>query len=453
MATELVLGLGLGLGAGMALCYWQRLQFNNSLNTLLERPLIAMPDRSGSPLSLLASGMAHQQQRSQQLETDKQALNQALNLAPVGYLQVDKDNHLLFCNPKVCQILDIHNWHPSTRLLLEVVRSFEVDQLIEEARRSQRQCEQTWSFQGVSDDLDQAIQQPTRLLRGTSIPLPNQQIGVYIEDRQEVMLLTQQRDRWASDVAHELRTPLTSIRLITETLQSRIDPKQRHWLDRLLKEVVRLSSLVQDLLDLGVLKAGETRVSHHGQINLAQLIQTAWSSLEPLAIQKQVTLAFTGSTTLMLRGDENRLLRLVLNLLDNSIKFSPPESVVQVKLSTYAYLDANLPDWLEQPERADNWIYLEVFDAGCGFSDQDLPYVFDRFYRADTSRSRSNYATPPPQTSDTSVPALSLSPESGSGLGLAIARQIVAAHKGMIRASNHPITHGAWLQVLLPWEQ
>lgn len=453
MATlDLVFGLGLGLSAGIGLWYWQRLQFNLSLNILLERPHVAMPETSGSPISTLASGIAHQQRRSQKLETDLQAFNQALTLAPVGYLQVDEENRLMLCNPKACQLLEIHNWHHSNRLLLEVVRSFEVDQLIEEARRSQRQCEQIWNFQSIGDDLDQVLPQPTRLLRGISIPLPNQQVGVYIEDRQEVMLLTQQRDRWASDVAHELRTPLTSIRLITETLQSRVDPKQRHWLDRLLNEVVRLSSLVQDLLDLGVLKAGEAQGRQYGQINLATLIQTAWSSLEPLALQKQVTLAYSGSTTMMLRGDENRLLRLILNLLDNSIKFSPPQSVIQVKLSTHAYLDANLPNWLEQPERSDNWIFLEVFDTGCGFKDQDLPYIFERFYRADASRSRSSYPSPSSRSTDNGMSTLS-SAESGSGLGLAIARQIVMAHQGQIRASNHPVTHGAWLQVLLPWEQ
>jgi two-component system phosphate regulon sensor histidine kinase PhoR len=86
-------------------------------------------------------------------------------------------------------------------------------------------------------------------------------VGVFLENRQEAALLVQQRDRWTSDVAHELKTPLTSIRLVAETLQPRVDDSQRRWLDRLINETIRLSNLVEDLLNLSRLQGDQFRGS------------------------------------------------------------------------------------------------------------------------------------------------------------------------------------------------
>ncbi len=448
-----LLGLGLGSGAGLALWLWQRTQFDHTLNDLLEHPQFRVLDRTDSPLTSLINAIAYQKKRATQLESALDACKQALNLAPIGYLLVNQDNQLLFCNSKACQLLEIQDWQQATQLLLEVVRSYEVDQLIENARRSQKICEKTWNFYPVQNNLVNTAHVPTRLLRGMGLPLPDQQVGVFIEDRQEVMLADQQRDLWASDVAHELKTPLTSIRLITETLQSRTDPAQRHWLDRLLKEVVRLSSLVEDLLELSTLKSGMVRSQKPQRTDLVSLINLTWGSLEPLSSQKQLALMYRGPSTLILQADESRFHRLLLNLLDNSIKFSYPQQTIRVELSIARDQNSNLPDWLNSSEDRSNWIYLQVIDSGCGFNEQDLPYVFDRFYRSDTSRSRSVAAATALASAPGSSPEVNPVPQQGSGLGLAIARQIVEANHGVIHARNHPVTGGAWLEVLLPWNQ
>jgi two-component system, OmpR family, phosphate regulon sensor histidine kinase PhoR len=431
-----LIGLGLGLGAGVAGFLWQRVLFNRDLNRLLNHPHVEIPDRSGSPFARLVGAIAHQKQRATQLEMDLIALNQCLNSAPIGYLLVDRNNQVLICNPKACQLLEIQDWNQSNRLLLEVARSYEVDQLIQQTRRSQRPYEKNWSFQAIRDH-PLTLPPIARPLKGLGLPLPEGKVGVFIEDQHEVMLAAQQRDRWASDVAHELRTPLTSIRLITETLQFRSTAEQHHWLDRLLNEVVRLSDLVEDLLELGRLKANSVQ-AHEQLTDLVSLIHLAWGSLEPLASQKQVSMMYQGPRSLKLLANEPRLHRLLLNLLDNSLKFSPPRQFIQVNLSTDA--DSVLPKDLELPAPADQWIYLQVIDVGCGFDEHDLPYIFERFYRADPSRAR-NDSQGTQHEGDTTQ---------GSGLGLAIARQIVEAHQGVIRASNHS-TGGAWLEVLLPW--
>lgn len=87
-------------------------------------------------------------------------------------------------------------------------------------------------------------------LRGYGIPLTSFQVGVFLEDRSKIDALKQDRDRWTSDVAHEFKTPLTAIRLVSETLELKVDPELRSWVVRLQSEVVRLTALVQDILDL-----------------------------------------------------------------------------------------------------------------------------------------------------------------------------------------------------------
>ncbi|MCD8488307.1 MAG: sensor histidine kinase [Desertifilum sp.] len=97
-------------------------------------------------------------------------------------------------------------------------------------------------------------------------------------------------------------------------------------------------------------------------------------------------------------------------------------------------------------------MHLEAIDSGSGFPENAIPHVFERFYRAEPSRSR-RYPHPSASSRpDNRSPASDLHPSYGSGLGLAIVRQIIEAHRGTVSASNHPDTGGAWLQVWLPWQ-
>jgi two-component system phosphate regulon sensor histidine kinase PhoR len=372
---------------------------------------------------------------------------------PVGFLTVDQDNQILWCNSRACEMLSIQaSQLPSQpRLLLEVVRSYELDQLIEQTRLVGKPCQQDWTFNPTNADPSIISQQQPCPLRGYAIPLSDEQVGVFLENRQEAVSLMQQRDRWISDVAHELKTPLTSIRLVAETLQLRLEPPQRDWIDRLLKETIRLSTLVQDLLDLSQLEARPAPKLHLRTIDLNKLVHSTWSSLELLASQKQIQFQYNGPDQLNVVADESKLHRALLNLMDNSIKYSPMQGSIRVQISL-------LPS-SASPQQ----ICLEVIDSGPGFPESALPHLFERFYRADPSRTRSNlgvkaigdsFTTPGDRPSRGLGNGKNSFPVSGgSGLGLAIVRQIVEAHGGLVKASNHPETHGAWLQMLLPYNK
>ncbi len=340
--------------------------------------------------------------------------------APIGYIQVDRDNRLTLCNQKAATMMGIANYQTSLLrkpFLLQLIRSYELDHLVEQTRSHSVSTQADWVFHPAIPDPADPVPQLGRPIRAYSIYLEQSQVGIFLEDRQEAVAITQQRDRWTSDIAHELKTPLTSIRLVAETIEPSVDPEAKVWVERLLGEIDRIARLVQDLLELGQMDVGIEPVINLSAVNLSTLVQAVWSTLEPLANRKQITLHQICDQKLVWQLDEPRIYRLLLNLLDNSIKHSPSLQSITIKTSV---VDSNLQ--------------IETIDAGEGFPEESLPRIFDRFYQIDPSRTRSGLN------------------RGGSGLGLAIARQIVTLHKGAIAAKNHPETGGAWITVSLPYQ-
>jgi len=162
------------------------------------------------------------------------------------------------------------------------------------------------------------------------------------------------------------------------------------------------------------------------------LITSAWETLNPLADQKQIHLIYLGEQSLGITADHSRLTQVFLNLFDNAIKYSPPQSNIWVNVVLLPSHRINKPE---------DWVQINVIDQGQGLSKTDILRVFDRLYRGNEGVAEKNDSTEP---STTGFQA------SGTGLGLSITRQIVLAHGGRIQAKNHPETGGAWLQIELP---
>ncbi len=447
-----ILDFLVGLSIGVALLIWQRFQADARLKKILRKVQAEAADSPFSLTSQLSFAISQQRQTQQQLEQQLETLRHILGTAPIGYLQVDDENRLLWCNQQAQLILGIAEEANASkpRLLLEWVRSYELDDLIEQTRNARQQCRSRWTFYPTSADPTDLSQQPALTLQGYGLPLLDNHIGIFLENQQELVALMQQRDRWTSDLAHELKTPLTSIRLIAETLQTRLEPNLQTWIDRLINETIRLSDLVQDLLTLSQMERDSFRDLQLKPTDLVHLIQSVWNSLEPLARRKQVYLDYQGPEEFILQLDESRIHRLLINLLDNAIKYSPIDHAIRLQLSLESE-SSHLP--------AGRSACLEVIDFGPGFPEKALPHVFERFFRADPSRARQ--ASPDDLATEAEMPQRTLQMNygaplvngyapSGNGLGLAIVRQIVEAHRGSVSASNHPDTGGAWLQVRLP---
>ncbi len=482
----------LGLSVGLILYVWQQITVDRRFKSLLAE-MAANDTPVAATLRLMLAILQGKSLASggrdpavlltdQELRRQQDIWQQIVYSAPMGYLRLDEENYIVACSPQACQLLSIDPGQiVRPRSLLQLVRSYELDELVERARITQMPCQQDWTLHPASPDPVELTESQSYAVRGHALPLPDDHVVVFLENRQEAIALAQQRDRWASDVAHELKTPLTSIRLVAETLQMRLQPPLRDWIDRLLSEVIRLSNLVQDLLDLGQLQQGATYSLNRSSFDLVEVLFSAWMGLEPLASAKGLDIDYSGPTSLMLQADQTRIYRVLINLLDNGIKYSPPGAMIQVRVMVQS--DPSDPSDL----RSDK-VCLDIIDSGCGFADVDLPHIFERFYRADPSRARGipTYFNPSPVSDPArysvlqaktlgrmETPAADVTPSNPSqrylsndsdsvhrnvhphpthsvGLGLAIVKQIVQAHQGTVTACNHPETGGAWLRVTLP---
>jgi two-component system, OmpR family, phosphate regulon sensor histidine kinase PhoR len=434
-AINFFLGLAVGIGIYAGQQYRYQQQLKKTLNSYARNT-----DGVSLPLhSLIRRELLDLDRQRRKLERDKQAWQDLIEQAPIGYLQVDADNQLLGCNQTAKDLLKIDSRRSlQFRLLLELVRSYDLDSLIEETRRTESRQEKEWIFYSTRYVLPQDTEPETNnyrsivesiALKGYGFPLSKGQVGVFLENRQPLVELSQSRDRTFSDLTHELRTPLTSISLVAENLLQRLQNPERRWVERMLQETNRLIDLVQEWLDLTQLESAPERTLKYETIEIYELIQSVWQTLEPIAKRKNVTLTYSGDRSLTLAGDRSRLIQVFLNLLDNSIKHNPPDKEILVQASPSALHDS-LP--VEQ-------IKIDVIDSGIGFNARDLPHIFERLYRGDKSRQREQ---------DNNV-----SNSDGSGLGLAIVEQIIQAHRGAIAAKNHPTFGGAWLEIFLPLRQ
>lgn len=443
-----------GLALGLGILGIQQFRINQRLRQILSTFGDGSLPTYFSTTSRLNWAITQQQKTQQRLQELLRSVEYLIDQAPIAYLQVDRDSHLLWCNSAATQLLNVQQPRGGgRRLLLEAVRSYELDQLIEETRSQQTPCDREWLWHPVNADPQNPTPQQPIPLTGYALPLPDGQIGVFLENRLEVVTLAQQRDRWVSDVAHELKTPLTSIRLVAEMVSDRIEDELKPWMERLLGEVLHLSNLVHDLLDLSRLEQHSLQTLEITDVDLSKVIQAAWQNLEPLAKTKQLTLVYQGPSSLMIDGDQSRLYRVFLNLFDNAVKYSPLHGTLTIALAVSPTRAPDLPpsDRMESglAGPVPDSIQIDVIDEGPGFAAHDLPYVFDRFYRADPSRSKLSLGSHLPANTPLGF-GITLS---STGLGLAIVRQIILAHNGRVQAQNHPDTRGAWIQLHMPVHQ
>jgi two-component system, OmpR family, phosphate regulon sensor histidine kinase PhoR len=441
-AVDFLSGLAIGLGCWY--CSWRLWQ--HQLSQLI-RQFPKEPASAEVPLQgRLIKAVQSQQEAEQSLQQRLNTWQAVLQASPIGYLEVDGDDYMYWHNRKAADLLNIELRRHGLlvrRTLLQVVRSYELDQLIEAVRNSQSELCRDWTFHSVHHP-QHAKDFP---IRGYGFPLENGHVGVFLEDRWEAAELAADRDRWTSDVAHELKTPLTSIRLVAEMLQPEVDPALRSWMDRLIQETLRLSALVQDILELSQITFHNAQALQLAEVDLPKLIQHAWVTLEPLAQHKNLSLYYDGPDYYLVQADENRLLRVFMNLIDNGIKFSEIDQAIAI------YVHPNVSPFTHDLDTSNQGTQIDIIDSGMGFPEDSLPNVFKRFYKADPAREYRAGDRMANTSATTSHPPSDLPLQTtlggGSGLGLAIAYQIITAHNGIIEAKNHP-EQGGWISIWLP---
>jgi heavy metal sensor kinase len=218
--------------------------------------------------------------------------------------------------------------------------------------------------------------------------------------------------QFVADASHELRTPLAVLRGELESLAQDVQlrPQTRETLGSMLEEVDRLAEIVEGLLALSRLDTGEAK-AERVRFDLAELTMTTADQMSLLAEDKHIAVVCDSSGPVMIQGDRARLKQVVVNLLDNAIKYTPDGGRITLKIT-----------------RDSGYAVLDVADDGVGIPAEALPHVFKRFFRVDGSRSRD---------------------QGGAGLGLSIVKSICDAHGARVEVSSTP-GHGSHFRVRQP---
>ncbi|MFZ5652742.1 MAG: sensor histidine kinase [Bacillota bacterium] len=285
--------------------------------------------------------------------------------------------------------------------------------------------------------LSGAVRQVGRRRFDLRLPVTSKdEIGVVIqafnEMSGELQRSEQARSNLVADVAHELRTPLTVIQGQLESIQQGIMPASVETVLPIHDEVIRLNRLVDDLRQLTLAEAGKLPLNRI-PTDLGRAVRKIADNFQLEAEARGIELRLAGSGgPHTVPVDPDRFTQIVVNLLGNALNYTPPGGMVSIGLAGADFApDSDLTIWCEKFSAAEAAVRHEsgcssqtgewtgavvwVADMGPGIAPEHLPFVFDRFYRADQSRGRGT---------------------GGVGLGLAIAREFVAAHGGQITACN-----------------
>jgi two-component system phosphate regulon sensor histidine kinase PhoR len=361
----------------------------------------------GLALEKLMDRRGDLEKRVRESESSAQTI---LGAMPDGLAVVDERRTVQLMNPELRRIFGLSD-KVTGGTLLELVHNAAVDRLAVEAIRVQEP-------QRDSIELSRGGSEP-RELEVTAVPFgensPDTKGAVILfRDVTHFRKVEKMRRDFVANVSHELRTPLSIFRGYLETLID--DPHQPpgellRILEVMERHSNRLNALVEDVLSLARLESPGVELTL-SDVDLPELLHSIMRDWEKRLAAKQLKshLNFPGNLP-RLRADETRLQELIYNLLDNAVKYSKPGGTVFLRA-----------------ESAGDSVRISVADQGIGIPENDLPRVFERFYRADKSRS---------------------SEHPGTGLGLSIVKHIAQLHSGSVEAESE-LGKGTTISVVLP---
>ncbi|QEN08621.1 HAMP domain-containing histidine kinase [Oceanispirochaeta crateris] len=235
---------------------------------------------------------------------------------------------------------------------------------------------------------------------------------------EKLHMAEQQRTDLIANISHDLRSPLTSIRGHLETIllkdEKLTESERRDFLKIILKNVFSFQKLVEELFDLAKLESRQVQLEKE-PIQMAELVQDVILKLKPQSDNSGINLQMEHPEGIpVIEGDIAMLERVLTNLLENALSHTPEQGNIMILIRD-----------------KENDLEIQLSDSGPGISEQDLPHIFERFYRGDKSRDRRS---------------------PGTGLGLAIVKEIITLHGGKVRAESPPGS-GALFHITLPHSQ
>lgn len=320
-----------------------------------------------------------------------------------GVLVIAADGRALLANPAFSNLFDVRG-EVTGQTVLELLRQPELARIVDDTLRL-----------GEPQSGQIELQSPERrtlLLASAALAGGERGAVVVVRDTTELTRVADMRRDFVGNVSHELKTPLAAIRGYAETLRDgALDdpPVAQRFTGRILEQCRRLQALLDDLLTLSRLESVALR--EREPVEIDAVVRQAVDTLAPVAREKRVQVKVVAPDVPAVLGEADAIERLVLNLLENALKYNRPDGEVTVLLSTTG-----------------SEVLLEVGDTGIGIPPESLPRIFERFYRVDKGRARD---------------------EGGTGLGLAIVKHVAQAHGGHVDVDSR-LGRGTTFRVRLP---
>ncbi len=320
------------------------------------------------------------------LSSEKNKMDTVLSTITDGVMMTDSRSRIILANPAAESLLNFKTAAMTGKPLIEATLNYEIEQALEKCLVAQKR-------QNIFIDLTGG-----KFLRLIVVPFRTEQISgalLLFQDLTELRTLQTMRREFVGNISHELRTPLASIKAVVETLQDgAMEDKAvaADFLEKVNTEVDSLTQMVNELIELSRIETGKTSFKLE-PVDLNNFILETVNRFLPQAERKQIALVSDLQPDLpQVNIDIERIQQAFNNILHNAIKFTPINGHIEVKTVF-----------------RENSVVVEVTDTGIGISRDDLPHIFERFFKADKSRA-----------------------SQGSGLGLAIAKHIIQAHNGQI---------------------
>lgn len=412
MATGVVVSVVLGIPFAMWLIrrmlgpVWE---LQSVAKTLLARWGF-QPERQDD-LSVLTNQLVQltsfSEERIQVLEAERAKVGAVLDSMVEGVIALDRQGLVMLMNPSARRILDIGQASVAGQSLLEVIRNRGLADLVEMCRTlepNEQCCREV------------ALQLPVhRVLEVNAMPLPNTQgIVLVFHDISELRRLEQVRAEFVANVSHELRTPLTAIKGYLETLLDEAPDEpvtHRRFLEVAHTHADRLSRLITDLSRLSDIETGKV-VLQARSVALQEFVNDLLAIFEKEASERGIVLQNEVSAEAMVWADCDRLSQILVNLVDNAMKYTPDGGTVMFKARGCHQ----------------GFTGLQIIDTGQGIPPSDIPRITERFYRVDKARTRD---------------------QGGTGLGLAIVKHLVQLHGGSLRIESE-LGKGTTIEIELP---
>jgi len=356
-----------------------------------QKPHIYSKDEIGELADALTYMSSEIKNKIDIIKQETAKLNTVLSSMSEGVMVVDENGRIILMNPSLKKIFFV-DLEPEYKTPIEVIRNHKVQEMVDKIIKEKQKF--------LSQEI--IVDYPTnKILKVNAVAIIRNELiegaVLVFHDITELHNLEKIRQDFVANVSHELRTPITNIKGYAETiLEGALEDKEniKEFINIIYQESNRMANLIDDLLDLSKIESGKIKMNFSA-LEIKPIIERCLAVLEKPIKEKNLSVSFNIPKSLSkVMADEIRLTQVLLNLLDNAVKYTNEGGKITI-------------DVFEK----DDFVQVDITDTGIGIPEEDLPRIFERFYRVDKARSRQL---------------------GGTGLGLSIVKHIVLAHGGKV---------------------